>query len=157
VTLKPVPLAEKATLRALFNPYLIEHADLVDPQRRYGDPTEQPFFDLYWREPQRAPLWIMAGEARAGFVLLNAHSPSGLGVDRSIAEFYVQPDFRRHGVGAAAVREALCRHPGQWELQVYKANSRAMAFWPQAIEASGASDWERIDLGDRIVHRFRMS
>ena len=89
VVLAPVSLAEKTELRAVFNPYLIEHADLVDPARVHGDPTDQPYFDLYWTEPERIPLWILADGVRAGFVLLNAWSPSGLGVDRAIAEFYV--------------------------------------------------------------------
>jgi len=154
VALAPVPLAEKAELRAMFEPYLIAHADLADPERRHGDPLQQPHFDLYWNEPGREPLWIVADGARAGFVLLNLHSPSGLGVDRSIAEFCVLPERRREGVGRAAALDALARTAGTWELQVYRANVAAMAFWPKVIAAARPRAWDEIALADRVVHRF---
>ncbi|HUZ14230.1 MAG TPA: GNAT family N-acetyltransferase [Caulobacteraceae bacterium] len=156
VTLVPVPLADKPALKAMLDPYLVEHADVADPERRYGDPARYPYFDVYWTEPERTPLWILAEGERVGFVLVNAHSPSGRGTDRTIAEFFVLPAWRRRGAGAAAARAALQSRPGQWELQVYKTNPAGMAFWPRAIAAAGARDWERLDLGEPVVHRFRM-
>ena len=155
VSLRPAPLAEKAELRTLFDPYLIAHANQVDPERRYGDPLAQPYFDLYWSEAGRRPLWILADGARAGFVLVNRHSPSGQGVDQAIAEFYVIPERRRGGVGRAAALAAFASAQGVWELQVHRANPEGMAFWPKVIAEAAVRDWEQIDLGDRVVHRFR--
>jgi predicted acetyltransferase len=154
VSLAPVPLAEKAALRAMFDPYLIAHADLADPGRIHGDPLDQPYFDLYWAEPERAPFWIVSDGERAGFALLNAWSPSGRGVDRAIAEFCVIPQRRRDGIGRAAALCAFATAPGVWELQVYRANPAGMAFWPRAIEAAAPSEWEEIAGEDRVIHRF---
>lgn len=156
VALQPVTFAEKPQLRAMFDPYLIAHARLVDPDGATGDPTDYRHFDAYWTEPERRPYWIMADGVRAGFVLINTHSPSGLGTDHSVAEFSVVPERRRGGLGRAAARAALATAAGWWELQVYRANPDGMAFWPRAIGDAHPSTWDEIDLGDRVVHRFRL-
>jgi predicted acetyltransferase len=154
VELARVPLAEAGELRALLDPYLIEHADLVDPRRAHGDPTDQPYFDLYWVEPEREPFWILADGERAGFVLLNAYSPSGRGTERAISEFCVLPAFRLGGVGAAAASLALATHEGQWELQVHRANALGIGFWPRALAAAGVADCELVETPDSVVYRF---
>jgi predicted acetyltransferase len=154
--LAPVPAADKAALRAYLDPYLIEHADQVDPQREYGDPTDYEYFDLYWVEPQRHAYWVIDDGQRAGFVMVNEWSPSGRGTQRSIAEFYIRPELRRRGLGQAAALAALDTHAGLWELQVYRANLDGMAFWPQVIAAASAKDWEAMECDDRVIHRFRV-
>ncbi len=154
VRLDPVPMADKAALKAFLDPYLIAHADLADPERRYGDPTVFEYFDLYWIEPERTPYWVIADGQPAGFVLINTWSPSGLGTDRAIAEFYIRPELRRRGLGLAAALAAFATHAGVWELQVYRANPEGMGFWPRAIAAAGARDWEAMEREDRVVHRF---
>jgi predicted acetyltransferase len=156
VALERVPTEERAALRSMLDAYLISHADLVDPGRAYGDPTVYAYFDLYWVEPDRRPYWIVADGERAGFVLVNAYSPSGLGTTQSIAEFCVTAHHRRRGLGAAAALAAFRRHPGQWELQVYRANLAGMAFWPRAIGAAAPSAWDRIEREDRVIHRFEV-
>ena len=156
VRLGRVPPQDKAALKDFLAPYLIAHADLVDPERKYGDPTAYEYFDLYWVEPERAPFWVIADGQPAGFVLVNEWSPSGRGTERSIAEFYVRPELRRRGLGLAAALAAFATHAGLWELQVYRANPEGMGFWPRAIAAAGATDWERIEGEDRVIHRFRV-
>jgi predicted acetyltransferase len=151
VRLKPVALADKAALWDMMADYLIEHARKVAPEDG-DDPLDYPYFDPYWTEPERHPYWIVARGERAGFVLVNAWSPSGLGVQHAIAEFCVTAPWRRGGVGTAAARLAFAAHPGQWELQVYRANPEGLAFWPRAI--AGAADWTVIERDDRRIHRF---
>lgn len=157
ITLEPVAFEDRAALRAMFDPYQIEHADLVDPDRVHGDPTDYPYFDAYWIEPVRRPFWIMSGGDRVGFILLNAYSPSGLGTDYAISEFNVLPQHRRCGVGRAAALAAFATAAGQWELQVYRANPSGFAFWPRAIQAANPTDWMMIEQDDRIIHRFRLA
>jgi predicted acetyltransferase len=155
ISLEPVAFEDKAALREILDPYLIAHADLVDPLRVHGDPTVHEYFDLYWVEPQRRPHWITLGGERVGFVLVNAYSPSGLGVDHAISEFCVDPAHRRGGVGTLAVRAVLTSWPGLWELQTYHANLDGMAFWPRAIAAVRPAQWEVLEREDRVIHRFR--
>lgn len=156
VRLDPVPMADKAALKASLEPYLIAHADLADPERKFGDPTAYEYFDLYWIEPDRTPYWVIADGRPTGFVLVNTWSPSGQGCDRAIAEFYIRPELRRRGLGLAAALAAFATHAGVWELQVYRANAEGMDFWPRAITAAGATDWKAMDHADRVVHRFRV-
>jgi len=156
VRLAPVGLSEKADLRRLLDPYLIAHADVVDPERHHGDPTDYPHFDGYWAQAERRPFWIRAGDDLAGFALVNRYSPSGLGCDAAVAEFCVLPQWRRAGIGMAAARAVFATTPGQWELQVYQATAPALAFWPRAIAAEGGRDATVISLADRRIHRFRV-
>lgn len=157
VVLEPIAFEDRAQLRAMFDPYQIEHADLVDPERVYGDPTDYPYFDAYWVEPARRPFWIVADGVRVGFVLLNTYSPSGLGTDHAISEFTILPRRRRGGVGLAAALAAFATASGQWELQVYRANPSGFAFWPRVIQAARPVDWQVIEQDDRIIHRFRLA
>jgi predicted acetyltransferase len=153
VRLAPAALADKPALWEMMARYLVEHARKVDPASVQG-PPEYAYFDSYWIEPERRPYWIEADGARAGFVLVNAWSPSGLGTERSIAEFCVDPPWRRRGFGLAAALAAFRAHPGQWELRVYRLNGEGMAFWPRAIQAAGATRWQVIEREDVVIHRF---
>lgn len=155
VQLRPVPIDDKAALWALMTDYLIEHTARVEAGRNY-DPSGYPYFDAYWTERARRPYWIEAAGERAGFVLVSPYSPSELGTDHSISEFCVLAPWRRGGVGLAAARATLLAHPGQWELQVYRANPDGMPFWPRAIAAAGARDLQLIEHDDRLIHRFRI-
>ncbi len=155
VELIAIALADKAALKAMLDPYLIEHADQVDPHRVHGDPRSYDYFDPYWVDPARHPYWIIADGERVGFCLVNANAPSGQPIDHAVAEFCVLPAHRRGGLGRAAVRAVLARHPGQWELQVYHANSGGLAFWPRALAAAGVTMRQVLQREDRVIHRFR--
>ena len=139
VRLSPVRLDEKAALRADLDAYLIAHADLVDPERRHGDPTHQPYYDAYWSEE---------GRKRAGH-------PSGRGCDAAVAEFCILPAFRRTGLGLVAAHRTFGLVSGQWELQVHRANPAGMAFWARAIATASVVEAPATPLEDRVVHRFR--
>jgi predicted acetyltransferase len=155
VQLRPVPFGDKAALWTMLTDYLVEHTARVEPGRDY-DPSGYPYFDDYWTNPARHPYWIEVNGERAGFVLVSPYSPSELGTDHSISEFCVLPTARRGGVGLAAARAAFLAHPGQWELQVYRANPDGMPFWPKAIAAAAAHDLQQIERDDRLIYRFRI-
>lgn len=156
VEVRLVAHSEKAELRRLLDPYLTAHADLVDPERRHGDPTDYPHFDAYWTEPERRPFWIVADAEALGFALVNRYAPSGLGCDAAVAEFCILPPWRRTGIGLAAARAVFATTPGLWELQVYEATAPALAFWPRAIAEARARDVTELRMADRRIHRFRV-
>lgn len=155
VQLRPAPIDDKAMLWVLMSDYLIEHNARVEPGGDY-DPAGYPYFGDYWTNPARRPYWIVLAGQRAGFVLVGPHSPSGLGTDHSISEFCVLTRWRRRGVGLAAARATLRAHPGQWELQVYRANPDGMPFWPKAIASADATDLQQVEGEDRVIFRFRI-
>jgi predicted acetyltransferase len=155
VALAPIPPDEKAALRAVFDVYQAEHAALAEPNRDPAAPAIYPWFDAYWTEPGRVPLWILKDGERVGFALLNRHSPSGLGCDRSIAEFCIFAPYRRYGAGRAAAHAILSGRPGLWELEVRKANAPGLAFWRSVVEAVRPAEHTLIDSPQALIHRFR--
>jgi predicted acetyltransferase len=156
IRLAPAPESDMPALWTLLVAYLTEHTRRVEPERTDYDASAYPYFDSYWGESESRAYWIMRGGERAGFVLVNSYSPSGLGTDRSIAEFCILPAWRRRGVGLAAAQAVLEAHPGQWELQVYRGNPDGMPFWPEAIAAASPRDHSIIEHDDRLIHRFRI-
>jgi predicted acetyltransferase len=155
VALAPIPPDEKAALRAVFDVYQAEHAALIEPGHDPSAPAPYPWFDAYWTEPDRIPLWILADSDRAGFALLNRHSPSGLGCDRAVAEFCIFERYRRSGLGQAAARTIFAGWPGLWELEVRKANAPGLAFWRSVVEAACPAEHMVIDSPQALIHRFR--
>lgn len=149
--LRPVPLAEKGDLYALFDVYRRDLHALTNP----GEDLEPyPWFDAYWEEADRHPYWICAGDELAGFVMVNAWPESGLPIDHRVAEFCIRADHRRHGLGQQTLAALMGLHPGQWELKVHRANPAGFAFWPRAVEGSGARDVTRIEWPDSLILRF---
>lgn len=133
---------QRPLIEGLFQFYAYDFSEFVPP----GSPEFEvdaagrlepyPLLDGYWGEPARTPLLILADGRPAGFALVNDWSPTGLGVDRAMAEFFVRRKYRRGGVGSAAVRQVLARFPGWWEVAIAAANTPAIAFWPRAVGAA---------------------
>ncbi|MEO7026077.1 MAG: GNAT family N-acetyltransferase [Caulobacteraceae bacterium] len=115
--------------------------------------------DSYWREDGRMPLLVRVNGKLAGFALVNRWSPSGQGVDRNMAEFFIVRKHRRAGVGAAAAGAIFERYPGSWETAVTRRNIGAHAFWNKVIRDHprtrdiDARD-SRSELWDGLVFRF---
>lgn len=150
VTLRLAPFDERPAVADLLGRYLAE----LGPWG-YGEPN-YPFLDAYWRDERRWPYFIETDGRRAGFVFVNAVSISGYPVDAAIAEFYVAAEFRRRGCGARAAAAAFRTRPGRWELSFHRDNSAARAFWPSAVERSGASAIQFFDAGETRIMRFRV-
>ena len=128
-----VPVEDKADLAAMLRDYIAEMATIiagVDPEHPYA------YFDLYWTEPDsRWPFWLKVDNANAGFALL----ASDAGTMR-IAEFFVARPYRRTGIGQAAARRLIARHPGPWQITQREANSGGIAFWHRVLDGFVAYD-----------------
>lgn len=80
-------------------------------------------------------LWIIAEDVRVGFLLLRAFDdwPDTTKTVLDIAECYVEPQCRRHGVGRAAIEALLERERERGtalvEASVLTRNAAALAFW----------------------------
>lgn len=64
-----------------------------------------------------------------GFCLLGTKGNTQPGTDWFIAEFWVQPDYRRQNFGENAVSELLKKHPGKYCYFVLNENKQAKMFW----------------------------
>lgn len=86
-----------------------------------------PWLDAYWTDLDRKPYVFHVDGRPAGFALVRLTDPIEL------AEFFVLRKYRRDGVGTAAAREVIARHPGRWIVSQITRNEPAMAFWRGAI------------------------
>ena len=130
VELERVPSSRGDELAHELSRYLAE-LDGLAPTRQGSAPrtaAEYRYFGTYWREPERLPLFVLAGGELAGFVLVRA-----IAGDWNIAEFSIRPELRRKGLGRAAVA-ALADLARQSEsdyltAEVQSWNSSAGLFW----------------------------
>jgi GNAT superfamily N-acetyltransferase len=104
VTLVEVRESEYDDFFAMYEPYVRE----LDPYDPAG-PAPAGYLDQYRRAvlddmEGRELLWILAGGARAGLIVVRTQSdwPDESRAVASIAEFYVLPEFRRARTGTAA-------------------------------------------------------
>jgi predicted acetyltransferase len=168
VTVAPAKASERPLIEALFQLYSYDWSEMeppgsasfaVDGEGRF---KAYPYMEEYWREKDRWPLIIRAGDEVAGFALVNTHSHLGAKIDRNMAEFFVLRKHRRQGVAAEAAHLVFAAHPGRWEVAVATRNTTARAFWARAIaSAPGVSDL-REEQGDGVTWKgpvwcFRVS
>lgn len=145
--LVPAMRSDKPTLRKMLDTYLVELSQYEATDLKY------PYLDIYWQPDQtRWPYLIQFENQTAGFILVNAWSPSGQGADFAMAEFYIIPEARQNGLGQKAASAVFAQHTGQWELGVVNANKGAYDFWDRILNRSTATQIVR---GTETIFRFR--
>ena len=98
------------------------------------------YLDLYWTEEGRAAYLIYADGNLCGFALINKYPECGRPLDWSVAEFFVSYNYRRQGVGTAAMDEIFRLHRGVWQIKYHPRNTASKCFWTKiADNASGGS------------------
>ena len=138
VTVNPATPDQRGLIERLMQLYLHDFSEWAPRHSVYGEVDADGLFpyppglDSYWQEPGREPLLIRAGDALAGFVLLNRWSALDRPLDQAVAEFFVLRKHRRAGVGTRAAQAAFRRHPGRWEVPVAAYNPAALQFWRHA-------------------------
>ena len=127
--------------------YIAEMNRYLDDPEPGGD---YPYLGHYWREPDRTPFLISSNNETCGFALLRYIRSGTQAPDyHSIAEFYIQPEHRRLGIGEQAVAELLNRYPGHWLIQVLTRNEPALAFWQRTLTEL-SRDGVAIEKGERF-------
>jgi predicted acetyltransferase len=117
------------------------------------------------REPDQLARWfadssaqiltILRGSDPVGFAMvrLGGQYPGRVPVDFSMAEFFIDRRWRRHGIGQAAVRLILDRFAGRWEILEYLRNPAAVQFWRRVVAAyTGGHYQERIANGEVLQY-----
>jgi len=121
---------------AMYEPYHLE-LDAYDPAPGGPEPFDLERYraavldDMDGREID----WIVADGQRVGFCMVRvlADWADESRVVASIAEFYLEPDKRRQGIGRAAVEALLAAHRERGthlvEAGILRDNEPAQAFW----------------------------
>ena len=139
IKLRRVPVEEKARLFDMMQIYIREFSafEPVEPDEKGIYPYE--IFDAYWEDPTRIPFFIMADGKEAGLILVNRNHYVRLWREsRSIAEFFVLPEYRRYGVGRAAARLLTESMGGWWQLMMHPKNYPSHTFWRRTFDYPGA-------------------
>ena len=132
LTLKPVETAEKDILWNVFQKYYYEMSAYYDLEMRPDGNYEYRYFDAYFEEDTRTPLFIFDDNDLIGFALLNDYSCLGDAIDHAVAEFTIFPRYRGKGFASDAVRLIFQTYPGSWEIKFSVRNRPADSFWRKA-------------------------
>ena len=138
IRLERAELEDKERLFALMQRYIKEFSafEPVMPDKNGIYPYAN--FDRYFSEKSRLPFFITAGGETAGLILVNrTHYVRLWHPSRSIAEFYVCPEYRRHRVGTAAARKLVESMGGWWQLMMHPKNKPSHEFWKRTFDYPG--------------------
>ena len=130
--IKLATIGEKQTIHNLFQPYLEELVSVFNESPEYKDENgvyHYPYLDNYWQEETRYPYLLYSDDRIVGFVLVGHRRTFWV-----IAEIYVLPEFRRHGVAFDCSKEIIQRHPGEWEISFNKHNAASRSLWEKLAE-----------------------
>jgi predicted acetyltransferase len=107
---------------------------IIENDGRYRDDRLRTYlaYEEHW------PLVIRSNCEVAGFALVRKSKPDA----HVVGEFFIKPEFRRAGVGAAAVAQILQKFKGNWEIPFQNENPIAASFWRKTIAILGFSATE---------------
>lgn len=149
---RPATDADRPTIERLIQLYLYdmasEHPWPLEPDGRYA----YDFLERFWQHPY---MLLSDGEL-AGFALVIQGCPiTGRDDCWFMAEFFVLRPYRRQGLGGAAARELITRHPGAWHVAALHSNEPALAFWAKSLfDYQPALNAVALDGDEWRVHAF---
>lgn len=130
VVLERARASDRDAVRLQLSAYLLEFAEMQGvraPLSEDGVPLYR-WFDLYWSADDRIPFLVRARGRVAGFCLVRVMDGGW-----NVAEFGVDPEWRRRGIGRQAVDAlaGVAEQAGATHLRadVHAWNGRALSFW----------------------------
>jgi predicted acetyltransferase len=100
-------------------------------------------------------LTVLSDDQPVGFALVRVRHPLSVeqATDYTMAEFFVARQWRRRGIGQAAVRLVFDRYSGRWHIMEYTRNPGAVVFWRSVVRAYTNGQYqERAANGE--VHQY---
>jgi predicted acetyltransferase len=136
--LQPANRDDEGFIRSQLDAYLEELSTHRQISVGATDAASYPWLDAYWTEPGRHIFVIRSGGKNVGFAFVrDTHSTEAPA--SQIAEFYIEPQARRNGIGRTAVSALFHSFPGPWEFQVHALNAGAIEFWTKATQGAVAN------------------
>jgi len=135
---KSATIEEKQVIRNLLQPYLDELSHFPDQDADYKDEDGiyyHPYLDAYWRERERYSYLLYSDHTISGFALVRQEHELW-----EMAEFYVLPEFRRHGLALTCATDIFNKHPGKWKIGYNKHNQPSRALWQKLAERLSKGD-----------------
>lgn len=128
-------LGEKPILAELMQAYLAGFAEFEDVEQDADGRYHYPYLAFYWEDPNRYPFLFRDCDQVVGFALCRFDiDPVSGRESMEVAEFYVDPQHRRQGLGREAATRLWDLFPGRWVARVLKSNKNAIPFWRTIID-----------------------
>lgn len=127
LTVREARSDDRALLGRLVDFYFHDFSEFDGRDVEADGSYHYPWLDHYGTDADRKAYLFDVDGHPAGFALVRLTDPIEL------AEFFVLRKYRRCGVGTAAAREVIARHPGRWVVSQVASNEPATAFWRRAI------------------------
>lgn len=124
--LQIVPLSKMEEMRRYLFEYLTELSEF-DPDIKFDDKRVPIYkwFDCYFEEKERYPIYFIIDNKTAGFVMVRELK----NMVYEIAEFYVLPEFRKDGNAILFATEITNMFAGEFIFGTKFTNPRAIKFW----------------------------
>lgn len=146
LVVRPAGASDRLPLLRLLELYQHDLSDLwdqdLDPHGDYGYELDR----FLRREAAWAYLFEVEGRL-AGCALVDTRVRVA-GDDFWMDQFFVLKKYRRQGVGAAAARQVMGRHPGRWQVGQMPGNAPALAFWRRVAAGLAPAGFEERQLVD---------
>jgi len=147
-------ISEKELLSKMLYVYLKE----IDPQQIENIALANftyKYLDSYWQETNRIPIKIQFGTKVLGFALINDYTKnSDFKAERSIAEFYIKPQFRLKSIGKLVAFEIFDEYKGKWEVRQEANNHSAYKFWNKIIAEYTGNSFKEVIFEKEILQLF---
>jgi predicted acetyltransferase len=154
-TIKSAVIEDKQIIFDLFQPYLEELSSFPDEEIDYKDEKgiyHYPYLDDHWRESVRHPYLLLCDNEIAGFALVRK-AEEHPEKHWEIAEFYVLPEFRRHGLATSCAIDIFKKHQGKWRIEFNKNNHASRVLWQKvaARVSSGCISFVELNIGHDYI------
>ena len=157
IELFKTPIEEKEILVELLLEYFKEIDNSKVRKTEKGEVIDYEYLDLYWLEPNLTPFTVVINEEIIGFVLLNNWTLNKeFNADKTIAEFYVKPHFRRSGVGTKVAYKLFEIYKGKWEVRQSITNISAVKFWRKIIGDYTKGYFKEVKTDNEIMQLFEL-
>lgn len=133
VTVDLVTSDETDLLLELWQVYMRDLAEFRDTVVQADGRYRNDHLRTYLAYEEHWPFVIRSEGVVAGFALVRKSKPD----THLIGEFFIKPEFRRIGIGAASVYQILQKFQGNWEIPFQNENPRAAIFWRKTITEFG--------------------
>ena len=148
--LEVVTSDEEAMLLDLWQLYMADLAEFREPSITVNGHYRDDRMRTYFAYDEHWAYQILHHGDLAGFALIRKSEPETY----LIGEFFILSEFRKRGVGTAAVTDILRKFNGNWQIPFQTENSKAAKFWRQTISYLGYSVSESEE-SNEVLMRFR--
>lgn len=127
----------------------------------------EPDLLLRWFSDRSAHvLTILYGEQPVGFAMVQGRArpapastadgagPPAVTMEFSMAEFFIDRNWRRRGIGAQAVRLLFDRFDGEWLISEHARNPAAVNFWRRVVAAYTSGRYQERVVNGEVQQRF---